>query len=67
MSNAFSENVESILAEKYFSQVEKVKRPFSVFGYVVTASTTVEVGTELTQKMYVDFPRFIWTTFISLE
>ena len=34
MSNAFSENVESILAEKYFSQVEKVKRPFSVFGYV---------------------------------
>lgn len=34
MSRAFSRNVESILAEKYFSQFQKVKRPFSVFGYV---------------------------------
>lgn len=29
-----SSNVESILAERYFSQTEKVDRPFSVFGYV---------------------------------
>ena len=34
MTQAFSDNVERILAEKYFSQTEKVNRPFSVFGYV---------------------------------
>lgn len=34
MSRAFSDNVDSILAEKYFSQTEKADRPFSVFGYV---------------------------------
>ncbi len=34
MSRAFADNVEHILAEKYFSQVEKSSRPFSVFGYV---------------------------------
>lgn len=34
MSAAFSRNVESILEEKYFSQFQKVKRPFSVCGYV---------------------------------
>ena len=34
MTQAFSDNVEGILAEKYFSQTEKVNRPFSVFGYV---------------------------------
>ena len=28
MSQAFSDNVESVLAEKHFSQVEKVNRPF---------------------------------------
>ena len=34
MSHAFSDNVESILAEKHFSQYGKINRPFSVFGYV---------------------------------
>ncbi len=34
MSEAFSDNVARILAEKYFSRAEKVDRPFSVFGYV---------------------------------
>lgn len=34
MSQAFSDNVESILAEKHFSQYGKTDRPFSVFGYV---------------------------------
>lgn len=34
ISWAFSENVERILKEKYFSDVAEVKRPFSVFGYV---------------------------------
>lgn len=34
ISWAFSENVERILKEKYFSDVADVKRPFSVFGYV---------------------------------
>ena len=34
ISDAFSCNVENVLAEKYFSQTEKVNRPFSVFGYV---------------------------------
>ena len=34
ISWAFSENVERILNEKYFSNVAEVKRPFSVFGYV---------------------------------
>ena len=34
ISWAFSENVERILKEKYFSNVAEVKRPFSVFGYV---------------------------------
>lgn len=34
ISYAFSENVERILAERYFSQYEKTDRPFSVFGYV---------------------------------
>ncbi len=34
MSHAFSENVESILAEKHFSHYEKPDRPFTVFGYV---------------------------------
>ncbi len=34
ISNAFSRNVESILAEKYFAEYKKPDRPFSVFGYV---------------------------------
>lgn len=34
MSQAFSENVEHILAEKNFAELEQTKRPFSVFGYV---------------------------------
>ena len=34
MSRAFSDNVERILSEKYFSQYGKIERPFSVFGYV---------------------------------
>lgn len=34
MSYAFSENVESILAEQHFTEFEETKRPFSVFGYV---------------------------------
>ena len=34
MSEAFSDNVESILAERYFSNIEQIDRPFSVFGYV---------------------------------
>lgn len=34
MSHAFSDNVEKILAEKYFSQYKRPDRPFSVFGYV---------------------------------
>ena len=34
MGSALSDNVEKILSEKYFAQVEETKRPFSVFGYV---------------------------------
>lgn len=34
VANAFSENVRKILAEKYFADVDKLDRPFSVFGYV---------------------------------
>ena len=34
MSHVFGEKVEEILSDKYFAGVEKVKRPFSVFGYV---------------------------------
>lgn len=34
LSKAFSDNVERILAEKYFDKCEKIERPFSVFGYV---------------------------------
>lgn len=34
ISSAFSENVKRILEDKYFSNVEKINRPFSVFGYV---------------------------------
>ncbi len=34
ISHGFFGNVERILAEKYFSHVEKVNRPFSVYGYV---------------------------------
>ena len=34
MSQSFSNNVESILSKKYFSQYTKIDRPFSVFGYV---------------------------------
>lgn len=34
ISQAFSKNVERILAEKYFSQAKEVNRPFSVFGHV---------------------------------
>lgn len=32
MADALSDNVERILAEQYFADVEEVKRPFSVFG-----------------------------------
>lgn len=32
--HTFSESVESILSEKYFPNVGKLERPFSVFGYV---------------------------------
>lgn len=34
LSHAFSDNVEDILAEEYFSQYKTPDRPFSVFGYV---------------------------------
>ena len=34
MSSSFSDNVEKILAEKYFAEFEQIKRPFSIFGYV---------------------------------
>lgn len=34
MSRAFSDNVEKVLEEKYFSDVAEIDRPFSVFGYV---------------------------------
>lgn len=34
ISQAFSDNVENVLAERYFSHTEKVNRPFSVYGYV---------------------------------
>lgn len=34
MSNAFTKNVEKILEEKYFENIEKINRLFSVFGYV---------------------------------
>jgi len=34
MSQAFSDNVERVLAERHFSQCEKTDRPFSVFGHV---------------------------------
>lgn len=34
LSHAFSDSVEDILAEEYFSQYKKPDRPFSVFGYV---------------------------------
>ena len=34
MASALSENVEKIMSEKYFAQYDKIKRPFSVFGYV---------------------------------
>lgn len=34
MADAFSQNVESTLAQKHFSQYGKIDRPFSVFGYV---------------------------------
>lgn len=34
ISHAFSYNVERVLKEKYFTEVDQVKRPFSVFGYV---------------------------------
>lgn len=34
MSEAFSSNVERVLAEEYFSQYKTINRPFSVFGYV---------------------------------
>ncbi len=34
ISDAFSQNVERILEEQYFSDITEIKRPFSVFGYV---------------------------------
>lgn len=34
MSRAFSNNVEKILGEKYFFDVDQIDRPFTVFGYV---------------------------------
>lgn len=34
LSHAFSDSVEDILAEEYFSQYKTPDRPFSVFGYV---------------------------------
>jgi len=34
IAGAFSDNVSQILEEKFFSQIQKVKRPFNVFGYV---------------------------------
>lgn len=34
ITQSFSDNVKRILEEKYFSQTEKVNRPFSVYGYV---------------------------------
>ncbi len=34
ISNAFSENVQHILKEKYFSDVVEVKRPYTSFAYI---------------------------------
>lgn len=34
LSGIFAENVEKLLAEKYFADVGEIDRPFSVFGYV---------------------------------
>lgn len=34
MASTFSQNVERILRKQYFADVEKIDRPFSVFGYV---------------------------------
>lgn len=34
ISRTFSDNVERFLGEKHFSHIEKISRPFSVFGYV---------------------------------
>ena len=34
IANSFSGHVERILAEKYFAQMKRPERPFSVFGYV---------------------------------
>lgn len=34
LSGIFAENVEKLLAEKYFADVNEIDRPFSVFGYV---------------------------------
>lgn len=38
MADAFSNNVERIMAEKYFTQYAKPERPFSVYGYVETGA-----------------------------
>lgn len=34
LSQAFSDNVEAVLAEKYFADTEETDQPFRVFGYV---------------------------------
>lgn len=34
LANGFIGNVEKILVENHFAQVDKIKRPFSVFGYI---------------------------------
>lgn len=34
LANGFIGNVEKILDEKYFAQVEKIRRTFSIFGYI---------------------------------
>lgn len=34
MASNFSVNIEKILSEKHFAEVQEVRRPFSVFGYV---------------------------------
>ncbi len=33
MAQAFSEQVERILAERYFADVQEPSRPYSVYGY----------------------------------
>lgn len=39
ITEMFSKNVREILSREYFNDVEKIKRPFSVFGFLDTGKT----------------------------